>query len=94
MGVFIVLSNLTVEGRASIKKHPKRILEVNKELEKIGIKVLEQYALLGPYDFMSIVEAHDPEQMMNMSVNLGARGTVTMMSLAAVPIQTFIKNIK
>ncbi len=93
MGVYIIMSSLTNEGRKSIKKDPNRILEVNEELKRIGIKVREQYALLGEYDFLSIVEAHDPEQVMKMSIELGARGTVQMNSFAAVPIETFIKNI-
>jgi uncharacterized protein with GYD domain len=93
MGLYIVLSTLTEEGRKTIKKHPNRLFEVNEELEKIGVKVLEQYAMLGPYDFLSIVEALDPEQVMNMSVELGSRGTVTMISFPATPIKTFIKNL-
>ncbi len=93
MGVYIVMSRLTEEGRRTIKKDPNRILQVNEELKHIGIKVQEQYAILGDYDFLSIVEAHDPEQVMKMSVELGARGTVSMTTYAAVPIETFIKNI-
>lgn len=94
MGLYIVMSTLTEEGRKSIKKSPRRILEVNKELERMGIRVLEQYAMLGPYDFMSLVEALDPEQVMNMSVELGSRGTVKMVSFPATPIETFISNIR
>jgi uncharacterized protein with GYD domain len=94
MGVYIIMSTLTEEGRRTIKKSPERILEVNRELETMGVKVREQYALLGQYDFLSIVEALDPEQIMKMSVELGSRGTVKMMSMAAIPIETFIKNLK
>jgi len=93
MGVYIILSNLTTEGRKTIKKSPKRILEVNEELQRMGIKVYDQYALLGQYDFLSIIEADDPEQVMKMTVELGSRGTVSMTSLAAVPLETFIKHI-
>jgi len=93
MGVYIILSNLTVEGRKTIKKSPKRILEVNEELLRMGIKVNEQYALLGQYDFLSIIEADDPEQVMKMTVELGSRGTVRMTSLAALPLETFIKHL-
>lgn len=93
MGVYIILSNLTEEGRKTIKKSPQRILEVNDELKRMGIKVGEQYALLGHYDFLSIIEADDPEQVMKMTVELGARGTVQMTSFAAVPLETFIKHL-
>ncbi len=94
MAYYVVLSTLTDEGRKTIKENPKRILEVNKELEKIGIKVKEQYAVLGPYDFVNIVEAPDNTAIMKMSVDLGARGTVHLLSLAALPIEDFINKIK
>jgi uncharacterized protein with GYD domain len=94
MAYYVVLSTLTDEGRKTIKENPKRILEVNKELEKMGIKVKEQFAVLGPYDFVNIVEAADNSVIMKMSVELGARGSVQLLTLAALPIEDFIKKIK
>jgi uncharacterized protein with GYD domain len=93
MATYVILSTLTDEGRRTIKEKPKRILEVNKELAKMGIKVKEQYAVLGPYDFINIVEAKDNEAVMKMSVELGSRGSVQMLTLAAMPITEFIKKI-
>ena len=94
MAFYIVLSTLTDEGRKTIKEKPERILEVNKELEKIGVKVKEQYAVLGQYDFVNIVEAKDNNAVMKMSVELGARGRVQLLTLAAIPIEEFIKGLK
>jgi uncharacterized protein with GYD domain len=94
MGKYIVLSNLTDEGRKKIKKDPGRIHEVNKELEKMGVKVKEQFAVMGPYDFVNIVEAPDNETMMRMSVELGSRGSVQLMSMPAVGVAEFIKKVK
>jgi uncharacterized protein with GYD domain len=94
MAYYVVLSTLTDEGRKTIKENPKRILEVNKELEKIGIKVREQFAVLGLYDFVNIVEADDNTAIMKMSVELGSRGSVQLLTLAAIPINDFIKKIK
>ena len=94
MAVYVVLSKLTDEGRKTIKENPKRILEVNKELDKMGVNVREQFAVLGPYDFVNIVEAEDNAAMLKMSVDLGARGSVQLLSLAALPIEDFIKKIK
>jgi uncharacterized protein with GYD domain len=90
----VILSTLTDEGRKTLKDNPKRILEVNKELEKMGIKVKEQYAVLGPYDFVNIVEASDNSAIMKMSVELGARGSVQLLTLAAIPVEDFVKKIK
>lgn len=94
MAYYVVLSTLTDEGRKTIKEHPQRILEVNKELEKMGIKVKEQFAVLGLYDFVNIVEAPDNTAIMKMSVELGARGSVHLLTLAAIPIADFIKKLK
>lgn len=94
MATYVILSTLTDEGRKTIKENPRRILEVNKELSKMGIKVKEQYALLGPYDFVNIVEAKDNETVMNMSLELGSRGSVHMMTLAAIPVADMMKKIK
>jgi uncharacterized protein with GYD domain len=94
MATYVILSTLTDEGRKTIKENPKRILEVNKELEKMGIKVKEQYAVLGPYDFVNIVEAKDNDAIMKMSVDIGSRGSVQMLTLAGMPVAEFVKKIK
>jgi len=94
MATYVILSTLTDEGRRTIKEKPRRIMEVNKELAKMGIKVKEQYAVLGPYDFVNIVEAKDNDAVMKMSVELGSRGSVQMLTLVAVPIAEFIKKIE
>lgn len=93
MPIYVVLSKLTDDGRKTIKEKPHRIFEVNKELEAMGVKVLQQYAVLGPYDFVNIVEAPDNETIMKMSIELGARGTVELMSLPAIRVDEFLKII-
>lgn len=94
MGTYVVLSNLTDEGRKTIKERPHRIKEVNKEIEAMGINVLGQYAVLGPYDFVTILDAPNNEAVMKMSVELGSRGSVQLISLPAIPVDDFIKTIK
>ncbi|TAN40197.1 MAG: GYD domain-containing protein [Nitrospirae bacterium] len=94
MATYVILSTLTDEGRKTIKENPRRILEVNKELAKMGVKVKEQYAVLGPYDFVNIVEAKDNETVMNMSLELGARGSVHLLTLAAIPMSDMLKKMK
>ena len=92
MGYYVILSKLTDEGRKTIKKKPGRLLEVNKELEDMGVKVLEQFAVMGEYDFVNIVEAPDNEAIMKMSVELGSRGTIQLLSLPALKIDEFLKQ--
>jgi len=92
MGYYVILSKLTDEGRKSLKKKPGRVMEVNKELEEMGVKVLEQFAVMGEYDFVNIVEAPGNEAILKMSVELGSRGTVQLLSMPALKIEEFIKQ--
>jgi uncharacterized protein with GYD domain len=94
MAIYILLSTLTDEGRKTVKSKPDRIKEVNKEIEGMGAKVLGQYAVLGMYDFVNVVEAPNNETMARISVGLGARGTIQIMTLPAMPIDQFIKTLK
>ncbi|MDA8174659.1 MAG: GYD domain-containing protein [Nitrospiraceae bacterium] len=93
MATYIILSTLTDEGRKTLKHTPERMFEVNRELEKMGVKVKEQFATLGPYDFVNIVEAPDNETILRMSVELGARGSVHMLSLAAIPAGELVNKL-
>jgi len=85
MPTYVMLTNLTAEGIRTLKNHPGRVAEVNQEVEQIGAKVQAQYATLGPYDFVTIVEAPDDKTMAKVSVELGSRGTMTSQTLAAMP---------
>ncbi len=94
MPTYILLSTLTSEGRKTIKERPERIKEVNKEIEKFGAKVKEQYATLGRYDFVNIVEAPNNDVITRVSIELGSRGTVHIMSMPAKPIDEFLAMLK
>ncbi len=94
MPMYILLSTLTPEGRKTIKENAERIREVNKEIEAFGAKVLTQYAVLGPYDFVNIVEAPDNEAITRVSLELGSRGTIEIMSLPAMSVNDFIAMAK
>jgi len=94
MPIYVVLSSLTDDGMETLHEHPERIKEVNKEIERFGVKVLHQWAVLGPYDFVNIVEAPDNETIARVSVELGARGTVKLMTMPAIPIDDFIARLK
>jgi len=94
VATYILLSNITEEGAETIKENPDRIKEVNKEVEAFGVRVLSQYAVLGPYDFVTVVEAPDNETVARMSAELAARGTVKIMTLPAIPIDNFIARLK
>jgi uncharacterized protein with GYD domain len=93
MALYVILSNLTDHGRKTIKARPERIREVNDEISQMGGKVLAQYATLGPYDFVNIVEAANNEVITRISVELGARGTLQLLTLPAIKIDEFISRI-
>lgn len=93
MPIYIMLSTLTDEGRKTIKKHPERIEEVNREIESMGSKVLAQYAVLGEYDFLNILEAPNNEAIAKLSIELGSRGTIQIVTLPAIPVEEFIARM-
>ena len=86
MAVYVMLTSLTDEGRKTVKESPKRLKEVNKEVEAMGVKILAQYALFGPYDFLNILEAPDNKTMSRVAIELGSRGTLQTMTMAAMTI--------
>jgi len=94
MAKFLMLTTLTDEGRKTITENPGRIKEVNKEVESMGAKVIAQYALLGPYDFVNIIEAPSNEAVSKIAVTLGARGTLQTMTMAAMDVDEFIRGLK
>ena len=93
MAVYILLSRLTPEGRKTARERPGRIKEVDKELEGIGVRVIEQYATLGRYDFVNIVEAPDNETIGKVSVDLCSRGTVELITLPAVSVESLVESL-
>jgi uncharacterized protein with GYD domain len=93
MPTFVMLSTLTPEGVQTIKNNPSRIQEVNKEIEQLGATVKAQWATLGQYDFVNIVEAPDETTMARVSLELGSRGTARYESLVAIPVEDFISAL-
>jgi len=93
MPTYIMLSNLTEAGAKTVSKKPKRIQEVNIELEKAGVKVIAQYVTLGPYDFVNVVEADSNSTIAAASLRLAARGSVKITTLAAVDMDEFIDSL-
>jgi len=89
-----MLTTLTDEGRKTITGNPGRIKEVNQEVEAMGAKILAQYAMLGPYDFINIIEAPSNEAVSKVAIALGSRGTLQTMTLAAMDIDAFIGGLK
>jgi uncharacterized protein with GYD domain len=93
MPTFIMLSTLTPEGVQTVKNNPQRIREVNAEVEQLGATVKAQWAVLGRFDFVSIVEAPDDTTMARVSLELGSRGTGRFETLSAIPIDDFIASL-
>ena len=93
MPTYIMLSTLSPEGVQTVKNNPQRIKEVNKEVEQLGATVKSQWATLGQFDFVNIVEAPDEQTMSRVSLELGSRGTARYETLTAIPIDDFISGL-
>ena len=89
MPIFILLSTLTQQGVTTLKSNPERLREVNKDVEELGCRVLHQWATLGPFDFVNVVEAPDAATIARVSVALGARGSAKLQTLTALEIEEF-----
>ncbi len=91
MAKYIILSRITSEGLETLKENPKRIKEVNEEIaQKYGVKVIHQFLVMGPYDFVNVVEAPDNSAVVKMAVELGSRGTVQTITMPAIEAEEFI----
>ncbi len=94
MPTYIMLSTLTPEGVQTVKNNPNRIREVNRELEQLGATVKAQWAVLGQFDFVNVVEAPDNLTIARISATLASRGTVRIVTLPAIPIDDFIAGFR
>jgi uncharacterized protein with GYD domain len=90
MPTYIMLTTLTPDGVKTLKNNPGRVTEVNKEVESLGVKVRNQYATLGQYDLVTVVDAPDDTTMAKVSVELGSRGTMQSQTLTAIPAEDFV----
>jgi len=93
MATYIMLSTLTDEGRKTLKLRPDRLKSVNKEVEEMGARVRAQYAVLGAYDFVNVIDAPSNEVMARISMELGSRGTMKVTTLPGMPIEEFLNNM-
>ena len=93
MPTYIMLTTLTAQGVQTLKANPDRLREVNRDVEELGARVLHQWALLGPYDFVNVVEAPDAATMAKVSVALGARGSSKLQTYEAIEIDDFLNQL-
>ena len=93
MPTYILLTTLTAQGVQTLKSNPDRLREVNRDVEELGAKVLHQWATLGPFDFVNVVEAPDDAAIARVSVALGARGSAKLQTLSALSIDEFLAAV-
>ena len=93
MPTYVLLSTLTAGGVETLKRNPSRLQEVNAQIESMGARIVSQWCVLGPYDFVTIIEAPDHLAVARISVEIGARGSTRIQSLPAIPIGEFLSAI-
>jgi len=93
MSIYIMLSTLTGEGRKAIEEYPERLKELNKEVEYMGVKIIAQYALLGQYHFVNVVEAPNNEKAAELAIHLSSGGLQSL-TLPAIPLDKLIETLK
>ncbi len=90
MPTYIMLSTLTEQGLQTLQANPDRIKQVNRDVEEFGVRVLHQWFMLGPYDFINIIEAPDASAVAQVSVALGARGSANLQTFEAIDVDSFV----
>ena len=93
MATFLMLSTVGPDGAATLRENPARLRQVNAEVEAMGVRVVAQWALLGPYDFCTVLEAPDERVMARVALLLGARGTLKTLTLSAIPIDDYVESV-
>ena len=93
MPIYILLSSLSTQGVQTLKANPDRLKEVNRDVEELGARVLHQWATLGEFDFVNVVEAPDTATVARVSVALGARGSTRISTLPALTIDEFVDSL-
>ena len=94
MPIFILLSTLTEQGVRTLKSNPERLRQVNQDIEELGCKVLHQWATLGEFDFVNIVEAPDVATVAKVSVAISARGSTRIETLPALEVDDFLRTLE
>jgi uncharacterized protein with GYD domain len=94
MPTYVLLSTLSAQGVQTLKSNPERLREVNHDVEELGARVLHQWAVLGGFDFVNVVEAPDAGTIAKVSVALGARGSTKIQTLVALTIDEFLAAIE
>ena len=94
MPSYLMLTKLTAQGVQTLKANPARLREVNRDVEELGAKVLHQWATIGEYDFVNIVEAPDAATIAKVSLALGARGSAQLQSLELLEVDALIASLE
>jgi uncharacterized protein with GYD domain len=94
MPTYVMLTTLTSEGARTVHSSPDRLSAVNEEIQRFGCKVVAQYALLGAFDFVTILDAPDNETIAHLSVDLGSRGTAKFHTMPAIPLESLVTKLK
>jgi uncharacterized protein with GYD domain len=94
MPTYVMLTTLGPDGWATVREHPERISEVTQEVEGMGLKVVVQYALLGQYDFLNVIEAPDEATMARAAITLAARGTMRTTTYQAISVEELVESLK
>lgn len=91
MPTYLMFATLSPQGLQTLQVTPERLIEVNRELESDGVRVVEQWALLGPYDILSVIDAPDDESIVRVAANMSARGSAQIETLPVIPVDEFIE---
>jgi uncharacterized protein with GYD domain len=93
MPTYVMLSTIGPDGFHRLNTQPERLREVNDDVEAFGVKIIKQYALLGQWDFLTLIDAPDDVTMAKLATKLAARGTLKTTTLKTVDVDEYIASL-
>ena len=94
MPTFVVMTTMTPDGRKSLDKNPDRLSEIRQQVEKLGAKITHQYATLGEYDFVTVIDAPDNAAVALIGAEISSIGAVKLKTFPAIGMQRFSELLK
>jgi len=85
MATYIMLITLTPEGRAAAREEADYLLALEDKIAAPGVNMMGVYAVLGRFDYVTIVEAPDNESIARFSLDLGVEAGVHIETLPVIP---------
>ena len=86
MPLYFLLGTMTSTGQKLLHDNHDLVVEATRNIAVDGAEIMGQYAVLGRYDYLMMVEADDNGAVARLSLEMGVRAGLHMETLPAIAI--------